>query len=205
MKDNSLRIKAELEIEGTAEGRILSEDTKISDDLPEEFTNQTDIFAWWATMSELAKDKVLRLSTELKRKGAEIDGKLRAEWEANEDDAVLKAEKDNKKYARKKYTEKIIETRVFLHEVYKEIENELIEARKQAGLLQAGKEALTMKKEMLISIGANYRAEGMPNPTIMKKAAKQTIREVKEKKEQEQKEEIINNSNTVKRRPVRKK
>lgn len=185
MLRNSLSVKAELDIEGKSFSRSLAEDSQVNGgDLQEEFLRQAELFAWWATMFELAKDKLSQLKTELSRKTAEIDYKIREDTKARNIDITLKSEKDGKKPVLLKLTEPMIENMTKSEQAYVEIENDLLNAKKQLGLLQAGKEAMVIKKDMLISLGANMRAEGMGNPVILRDAAKERSRRVHEEKKQ---------------------
>jgi len=209
MRINPLPIKASLEIEGDTHARSLSEDAKINEsDLEGEFLRQAELFAWWATMTELAKDRVARTKTELLRKSAEIDHQFRSDWNIRESDRKQKADKAEEKYINHKYTEKMAENYVLHHDIYQSIENDLLEAKKQLGFLQAGRDALMVKKDMLISVGANYRAEGMANPVIMKDAARERARQSMERRQKEEEEESAEAELTelaIKRKPVKKK
>jgi hypothetical protein len=131
----------------------------------------SDRFAWWATVVELARDKVARTKYQLDRIYALKDHAVRLELTN----------------AKAKMTEKIVENSVVTSQEYQEVMFNLLEAKKQLGLAMAGKEALTQRKDMLISLGANMRAEGSSNLSILKDAAKQRWEEkAREKKAAEE-------------------
>lgn len=198
--ENPLGISVSLTINEDEFGRTLSEDVTICEnDIQYEFLRQAELFAWWATMVEIARDHVGRLSLELKRKAAEIDHSVRMEAKLANEEAINAARKANMPDPKNllKLTEKMVENSVLTHEAYREIEDELLEMKKQLGLLIAGKDALAQKKEMLISLGANLRAEGMANPVILRNAARETMRSTARPAKSPQKPPI--------RKPVSKK
>lgn len=174
---SSTQIKVDLEIDGVAFQRQLGDDVPISGTaIDEEFMEHSDRFAWWATVTELARDKVARTKYQLDRIYALVDHKVR--FELNDKKA--------------KVTEKIVENIVITSKEYQECMLELLEAKKQLGLAMAGKEALIQRKDMLISLGANMRAEGSSNLSILKDAAKQRW----EEKARERQQSEASGSNT---------
>ncbi len=140
-------------------------------DLDDEFMEQPRKFAWWAAVEALAKDLYEVKKMELKRLYAITDANARAEGKAS----------------RTKKTEKMVENEVLTNQEYQIAENALAEIRKQYNLAHAGKEAFEQRKEMLISLGANYRAEVSADPTIMKERAK--LKAIRLAKDREQKKE----------------
>lgn len=150
-------IRVSLDLDGVEFQRDLADDVPISSAIDEEFMEQSDRFAWWATVVELARDKVARTKYQLDRIYALKDHSVRLDLTAN----------------KAKITEKIVENSVITSKEYQECMFELLEAKKQLGLAQAGKEALIQRKDMLISLGANLRAEGTSsNLSILKDAAR---------------------------------
>jgi len=177
--ENPLQIVVRMQVQNQTFSRALAEDVVVDDnDLHGEFIRQPEIFAWWATTTELARDRVGRLKTELARKKAAIDASVRNEAKIENERLLSIANSSDKKTQVNlvKLTETMVENMVVTHKVYMEIEDELNEAKKQLGLMMVGKEALMQKKDMLISIGANYRAEGVSNPSILKDAIKERLR-----------------------------
>lgn len=173
----SSHIQVSLEIDGAEFTRQLADDIPIAGgDLSGEFMEHSDRFAWWATVVELARDKVARTKYQLDRIYALTDHKVRVDL--------------NEKKA--KMTEKIVENAVITNQEYQECMFDLLESKKQLGLAMAGKEALVQRKDMLISLGATMRAEGSSDLSILKAAAKQRLEE--KHREREQLEESEGNS-----------
>ena len=67
----------------------------------------------------------------------------------------------------------MVENEVITDPRYQKTMTEYLSIKKDHGMLQAGREAFTQRKEMLISLGANYRAEGNADPVILQEVAKQ--------------------------------
>ena len=162
-----LAIKAELEINGELHARNIDEDSRIGDNLELEFMEQANIYAWWATMVELARDKVLRQKALLDQLAAKIDHRER-----------MKAKAANEQAGKTvvKLTEKMVENTVITDPEFIAAQTLYFECKKQLGMLDAGKQAMDTKRYMLVAIGANMRAEGMANPTVMKDAARERLR-----------------------------
>lgn len=162
-----IKIRAEVEINGQVAGRCLDEDKVIGPDLDAEFIQVVEQFAWWATMHEIAKDQAYKAKVAKDRIAAFVDHRARTEAKiANEEAGKVIV----------KLTEKMIENTIITDTDYKAAQEKYIEARKQAGLFQAGREAMEIKRYMLAQIGQNYRAEGMANPVIMQDAVKEKMR-----------------------------
>jgi len=164
------KVTVDLDLDGVNFQRTLADDLPINGaDITGEFMEQSELYAWWATVSELARDKVARTKYQLERIYALKDHEVRRTL------AEAKA----------KVTEKIVENAVITSEEYQECMFELMECKKQLGLVMAGKEALVQRKDMLISIGANMRTEGGANLHILKDAAKQRAAEKRRRAEAE--------------------
>ncbi|NJL54175.1 hypothetical protein HC928_02665 [bacterium] len=111
--------------------------------LAAEYSEHSERFAWYATCYELSIDKLTRLEAELKRAYAIIDAEKRAEM-------VMAGQKS---------TEKMVENCVITDERYVALQNEVFEAQRQTGLLKAARDSMMHRRDMLISLGATYRAE----------------------------------------------
>lgn len=122
--------------------------------LSEEFEKHAGRFAWYSACYELAVDFEARLKTELERAYAKIDAQVRAQLESHN----IKA------------TEKKIEGMVLTNNVYVQLVDQYNEAKLQTGLLKAARDAMMMKKDCLISLGANVRAELSSNPSLLQTA-----------------------------------
>jgi len=157
-----------LEIEeGVVLGADLQDDVFIDNsNLEEEFLNQPEIFAWWASTCELAKDLVAKQKFLLERLSATLDNKIRLDAEQLSIDTGKPV----------KLTETKILHMINTNEEYQRATFQHLEFKKQLGLLQAGKDAVEQRKEMLISLGANYRAEASSNPSILKDASRERAR-----------------------------
>jgi len=188
---NGPHLQVNLNIDGVDFQRELGDDIPISgSDLSGEFMEHSDRFAWWATVTELARDKVARTKYQLDRIYAIKDHAVRLELTL----------------AKAKATEKVVENTVITSKEYQECMFDLLESKKQLGLAVAGKEALTQRKDMLISLGANMRAEGSSNLSILKDAAKQRYQERQAEKLREEANSTtkINTKPPVGKKPVGK-
>lgn len=112
--------------------------------LSDVFAEHAEHFAWYSTAYELAMDHEARLKEELQRTYARIDHKVRTDARA----------------AGVKHTEKMVDNSVITHPKYVELQDEYLEAKKNTGLLKAARDAMIHRRDMLIQMGANYRAEG---------------------------------------------
>lgn len=126
-------------------------DSKLSEDLNvnqahlnDEYVTHAERFAWYSTAHDLALDYELRTKAELDRLYAQLDYTVRTE--------ALNAGV--------KMTEKKVENSVITRPEYVKKQEELFDAKRNAALLKSAMYAMIHKKEMLISLGANYRAEG---------------------------------------------
>jgi hypothetical protein len=129
----------------------LEEDITIDgNNLNQEFIDHSRKYARWAMLSELAQDKVQVLKNKLAALYASVDHRVRT-------DAVI---------AQVKLTEKMVENTVILDAVYQAGMKEYLQACKEYGLLKCGKEAFQHRKDMLVSLGDNHRAQGQQDPSI---------------------------------------
>lgn len=123
----------------------LEEDLRVNPaNLNDEFATHSEKFAWYATAYELAKDYEMQLKARVERLYAQLDYIVREEG----------------RLAGIKLTEKKVENSVITRDDYVRLYDLYIEAQKNTGLLRAARDAMIHKKDMLISMGANYRAEG---------------------------------------------
>lgn len=129
--------------------------------LSQEFEKHASRFAWYSTCYELAIDYENRVKTELERAYANLDSTFRKQMEQ----------------LGLKFTEKKIEGLVLTHATYIQLQDALNEAKLQTGLLKAAKDAMIMKKDCLISLGANQRAELASDPSLLTAAYLQSKRD----------------------------
>ena len=140
---------------------------KLVDDL---FIDRTDLsfafevhserFSWYATAYELALDAEQRIKAQLDRAYAQLDVQARTNMEA----------------AGVKVTEKKVENTVITHPQYIKLQNDYFDAKREAGLLKAAKDAMVHRKDCLVSLGANVRQEMQSNPSLLEEAYKNKFR-----------------------------
>lgn len=116
----------------------------------ESFMEHSQLFAWYATAYELALDNEARLKEELSRTYARLDHLHRV----------------NGKAAGVKMTEKMVENTVITDPAYIKASGEYLDAKRNTGLLKAAKDAMIHRRDMLIQMGATYRAEGQSDITL---------------------------------------
>ena len=126
-------------------------------DLDAEFVEQPRKYVWWAILSEVAKDLMGQKKYQMELLYAKLDHEKRTAAMTN----------------KVKLTEKMVENEVITDPRYQRIMSEYLSIKKDYGMLSAGRDAFTQRKEMLISLGANYRAEGNADPVILQEVAKQ--------------------------------
>ena len=112
--------------------------------IQEAFFEQAELFGWYTTAYELAMDQEARLKEELARTYARLDHMHRT----------------NAKASGVKMTEKMVENTVITDPTYTKAHGDYLDAKRNTGLLKATKEAMIHRRDMLIQLGANYRAEG---------------------------------------------
>lgn len=113
-------------------------------DLNGEIETHAEKFAWWATAYELAVEQEMQMKAELDRVYAKTDILVRAEF----DMAGLKS------------TETKVSNEVVLREEYRAAQDAHRSAVQQVGLLKAQRDAMLHRRDMLIALAHNYRAEG---------------------------------------------
>jgi len=123
--------------------------------IQDSFMEHPDLYSWYATAYELALDVELRLKAELDRTYAHCDANARQQAQA----------------AGIKMTEKKVENVVITDDLYKQVQGEYLTAKRNTGLLRAGKDAMIHRRDMLIQMGANYRAEGNSDITLKQQQA----------------------------------
>lgn len=134
----------------------LKEDLEINkDDLNTEFLNQSEKFAYYGTLSEMAKDKLARNKRELELLEARIDSEIR-----------IQANNIRTSDPKAKITEEAIKKGVVADTRYQDKVLEMLDASKMAGILQVAKEAFQQRKDMLVSLGANSRLYAAPDSRI---------------------------------------
>lgn len=143
-----------------AERSILSE-LEISSDLPEEFRKQSGYFAYWAFKAARAYDKV----RQLEEKQELVFSQLYSDYRA-------KHPKDSKENDCKAHVRKAA--------LYKAVAKQLRVAQRTADVLKATVRAFEMRRDMLIQLGAQHRAEYQPDPSSLRQQTRKANRVVRE-------------------------
>lgn len=112
-------------------------------DLQGEFVTQPERFAFYATCYELANVNVQRYENALKRLYASLDHEKRGELVT----------------AGIKVTEKMVENSVITDDRYTALQDEALEAQRQASMLKVAMQSMLQRKDMLIQLGSAMRAE----------------------------------------------
>lgn len=112
--------------------------------LSEEYVKHSESFAWYATAYEFAQDQEAKAKSLLELVDAKLDHGARMELQS----------------AGIKFTEKMIHNTVISQPQHQQAEEAYFRAKKLVGMLRACRDAMIHRKDMLVSLGANYRAEG---------------------------------------------
>lgn len=124
------------------------------------FAEHAEKFAWYATAYDLALDHESHLKHELERVYAQCDYLARAQA----------------KEAGIKMTEKMVENTVITDLKYTKVQEKYLEAKRNTGLLKSARDAMIHRRDMLIQMGANYRAEGASDLSLREQQYKQNNR-----------------------------
>ncbi len=125
--------------------RNLDEDLFVNmGDINTDFAEHSRKFAWYATAYEICEAQVGKEKDALKNLEARLDFDARQDMEA----AGVKA------------TDKKVEATVLTQPSYVAQQSKYRRAELAAGLAKAARDAMMHRKDMLVGLGANYRAEG---------------------------------------------
>ena len=139
------------EIAGETYDSTLSDDLEINTmALSEEFTRQAKLAAIYGFASDRAIHYEAQLKAELERVNALVDARTRGTFEAT----------------KRKFTEAMVKNTVITSVEYQAKFEEYQRAKLNAAYLKSAKEAIVHRKDMLVGLGANYRAELTVEPTI---------------------------------------
>ena len=150
----------------------LEQDLRINNaDLNGEFIKFSLLFAKWGTAFEMALDYENRLKTELEKMYAYLGLQIREEA----------------KVTGNKITENMVESMILTHPDYMALQNKWLDARSQLGVLKAARDSVFSKKDMLISLGSNYRMENKTDFFVknQQEAVSNVLRAHKEKDSKE--------------------
>lgn len=136
------------------------EELKCSEDtINEDLTDQPSLFAWYAVLQEMAEEVYSRARMEFEISEAQLDAQYRKE-------AADKKEK---------VMEKQILSKIVLNDTHIALRNVMIEAKKNVGTLKAIKDSFNHRKETLIALASNMRAQADPELFVKKEQAKQKL------------------------------
>lgn len=157
-----------IENEGT---RNLTQDLKIDPiNLTDDFSSQPALFAYYASLQAKAKAQVdkCKLAIEIQKENLEKVVTSRLDAEA----------RFHLSSRGERITESKVNAYIYAHETYKKeqdtyflLKNKYIEAMAKLATFDNAVEALKQRKDMLISVGAQIRAEGGNTELYMKEKA----------------------------------
>ena len=147
----------------------LAEDLKINKtDLSESYMDQPAKFAWYAVLAAQARAQADALKNKIEQKEDYIRKILRGKLDAEvrkqlelDGEKVTEGKVENGINCHPKYAEALEE----LHE----LRDKYVEVNENASILETAKEALNQRKDMLISLGAQMRADMSNIELSMKK------------------------------------
>lgn len=151
-----------IELDGVEYPNAYSDDLAIDrTDLDSEFTEHAERYAYYATLSEMAEDRHVRMKEELENLTAFIDHEKR--------DAAKSIQLNDPKF---KMTEAMFEHEVKLDSRYQGKLKEVQDARHLAKVLKNAPMAFAHRRDMLIEIGKSHNA-GMYDPRVTQGKAQQ--------------------------------
>lgn len=147
----------EIKINGIEYENTLAEDLEINKgNLDQEFQEQSERYAYYGTLAELAKDKEARTKHELELLEAQLDALTR--------DNANQIASQNPKF---KMTEAMVENQVKADPRYQAKLKEFLDSKRLAGILNVARESFQQRRDMLISLGANHRFLNGNEPRVM--------------------------------------
>lgn len=122
--------------------------------LTEEFVRQPGIYAWFATLMEIANSDVESKKFDLDVLKANLDGEKRRDL-AKENQYV----DDKGKIKDGRVTETMVSSAILTDKKFLVLTQELMESERQLGILKAIVRSLEQRKDMLIQLGVTKRSE----------------------------------------------
>ena len=127
-----------------AEARVDTDPVGLNKALAE----QSGRFAWWATLEVLAKTLAEQLERQLATRHAELYSYLEATLTSTDG-----------KGKRSRPTVEKIKSAVLADKVYQNLQERVAQANEQVGLLQVARQTMSMRRDMLMTVASNMRAE----------------------------------------------
>lgn len=164
-----------VELSGKTYHQDLSEDLKINSlDINESYIDQPSKFAWWAVLAAQARAKADKLKSCIDKQDeyirkiltGELDAEVRKSLELD-GEKITESKVSNGIYSNDRYKEEM--------EILHNLRDEFVKANEDASILEAAKEAMDQRKEMLISLGAQLRTDMSNTELTMKKKQAATI------------------------------
>lgn len=160
----------------------LGEDLRIDPmNLSTDFCEQPAKFAYWATVAAQARALVDRARLKVDQMEENIKKSLMGELDAEVRQTM---ELDGVKI-----TEAKVQSNIYTHPKYiaamEELQvarAELVELQEQSTMMDVAKDAMNQRKDMLISLGAQIRAEGANAEVFMREHAEKLMAENKQKR-----------------------
>lgn len=160
MNSNFERERAVQNVETLIQSQAdLGDDLKFTpEDINTAYMEQPAKFAYWAVVAAQAKSAMDKKKLEVERQDefmkkaliGELDRAVRRNLEL-EGERITEAKVTNNIYAHPRYREE--QAKLYA------LQDELAELQSQYGLLYAAKDAMTHRKDMLVSMGAQLRQE----------------------------------------------
>lgn len=122
----------------------------------EDLKKQPSLYAFYAVLSEKAHAELNESKLALEVHEAVLDSQIR-------------------KQSDKKPTEKQIQAQILLEPSYQEARMDVIRATKQLGILKGIKDAFNHRKEAVIALASNMRAQSDPEIWVAKKEAEKNL------------------------------
>jgi len=116
--------------------------------LNQALAEQPGRFAWWATLEVLARSLVEELERDRATKHAELYSFYEASLSATDTDGK-----------RAKPTVDKIKSEILKHADYRQLQGRLAAATEQHGLLTVARQTMQMRKDVLLAVASNLRAE----------------------------------------------
>lgn len=126
----------------------------------ENLKEQPSLFAWYAVLQEMAEEALATEKLAFDMIEASLDARLRKQ-------AMKRKEK---------LTEKELLSQIKTHDDYVEARTAVINAKKNAGTLKAIKDAFGHRKEMVLALASNMRAQADPDIFVNKVKHKKDLK-----------------------------
>jgi hypothetical protein len=135
--------------------------------LDEEFVQHASRYAYYAFLSELAADQEVRLKHALDLLEAQLDSETR--------ELARGAQLADAKF---KMTETMVENQVRGNSRYQAKLTEYLDAKQRAAVLRVARESMQQRKDMLVSLGAQFRFLNGSEPRALQREQADHVKNV---------------------------